>query len=102
MPSHSSKATYFDVTPATAGQTLVAALRTWLPEASWSDVRKLVRTRRVVVNHALSLDEGRRLVDGEIVEVAPAPLPPPPRDEDVIVQYLDEHVAVVEKPAGMT
>src|SRR5205814_1373158 len=29
-------------------------------------------------------------------------LPPPPREEDVKIRYLDQHVVVVEKPAGLT
>jgi 23S rRNA pseudouridine1911/1915/1917 synthase len=81
---------------------LVAALRAWLPGSSWSDARKLLRARRVLVNRALSLDEGRRLTEGEIVEIADRPQAPPPRDEDVKIAHLDRDVIVVQKPSGMT
>ena len=47
---------------ATAGQsglTVLAALRQWMPGASWSAVRKLLAGRHVAVNESLCLDELR-------------------------------------------
>jgi 23S rRNA pseudouridine1911/1915/1917 synthase len=92
----------FHVTSATTGRTIAAALRAWLPGRSWSDLRRLLRTRRVQVNGNLCMDEGRRLAEQEVVKVLGQSAPKPPGEQDVRLQYLDAHVAVVEKPAGVT
>lgn len=92
----------FHVNAATAGQTLVGALRRWLPDRSWSQVRQLIESRRIQINGNLSLDEGRRLTEAEVVKVLASPLPAPPREEDVRIRYADAHVVVVEKPSGVT
>jgi 23S rRNA pseudouridine1911/1915/1917 synthase len=38
----------------------------------------------------------------EVVKILGAPAAQPPEPNNIAVQYLDEHVIVVEKPAGMT
>jgi 23S rRNA pseudouridine1911/1915/1917 synthase len=89
---------------ATAGQsglTVLAALRQWLPGASWSAVRKLLASRHVAVNESLCLDEARRLKTGESVTLYHATLRPPPKAKDVPLVWLDADVVVVDKPAGM-
>ena len=53
------------------------------------------------VNGILCVDEGRRVVSGDVLEVRTHSAPPPPGDQDVRILYLDEHVVVVNKPAGM-
>ena len=80
---------------------MLAALRGWLPGQSWSDLRKLLAARRVLVNDALCLDEARRLTFGEVVEVSGRALTPPPTAADVRVVWCDADVVVVDKPAGM-
>ncbi|MGQ0635542.1 MAG: RluA family pseudouridine synthase [Planctomycetaceae bacterium] len=90
------------VSPEEVNLTVAAALRGWLPGRSWSDVRNLLRARRVTVSGNLCLDEGRRLKADEVVKVLAHPAAPPPREEDVRIRYLDAHLVVVEKPAGMT
>jgi len=88
-----------------AGQvnlTIAAALRQWLPGKSWSDVRRLLSSRHVTVSGNLCLDEGRRLKEEEVVKLLPHPAAAPPREEDVRIRFLDAHLVVVEKPAGMT
>ncbi len=84
-----------------AGRTVLSALRDWLPCQSWSALRKLLASRRVLVNHALCLDEARRLKEGETVEVAGRAHRPPPLAADVRVVHLDADLIVVDKPAGM-
>jgi 23S rRNA pseudouridine1911/1915/1917 synthase len=84
-----------------AGRTVLSALRDWLPGQSWSALRKLLAARRVLVNHALCLDEARRLQEGEAVEVSGRGHRPPPSAADVAVVYLDADVIVVDKPSGM-
>jgi 23S rRNA pseudouridine1911/1915/1917 synthase len=93
----------FHVAAEQAQQTLATALRAWLSDApSWSDVRRLVRGRQVQINGNLCLDAERRLKPREVVRVLPHPAAPPAREDDVRIRYVDAHLVVVEKPAGMT
>ena len=78
-------------------------MRHWLPgNLTWSQVRRLVKNRHVQLNGNLCLDEGRRLKAKEVVKVLAHPAAPPAREDDVQIRYLDAHLVVVEKPAGMT
>jgi 23S rRNA pseudouridine1911/1915/1917 synthase len=92
----------FHVKEQDARKSLVTLLRQWLPEQSWRDVKRLVQTRRVQINGNLCLDEGRRLTAGEVVRVLQHSQAPPPREDDVKIHFLDNHLVVVEKPAGLT
>jgi 23S rRNA pseudouridine1911/1915/1917 synthase len=92
----------YHVAPEQSNRTLAAALRTWLPDRSWSDVQRLVRGRHVLVNGNLCLDTGRRLKTREVVKVLEHPAAPPPSELDVRIRYRDAQVVVVEKPAGVT
>jgi 23S rRNA pseudouridine1911/1915/1917 synthase len=84
-----------------AGQTLAAILRAHLPGQSWSQVRSLITARRARVNGELCLDVARRLKEGDTVEILTKPAPKPRQPETVVIRHLDEHIVVVEKPAGM-
>ncbi|HET6326173.1 MAG TPA: RluA family pseudouridine synthase [Planctomycetaceae bacterium] len=84
-----------------SGRTVLAALRTWLPGQSWSDLRKLLAARRVLINAALCLDEARRLAIGEVVEISGRAQAAPPTADDVRLVWLDDELVVVDKPAGM-
>lgn len=90
----------FTVTAETAGAVL-GALRKNVPNLPWSTARKHMEGRRISVNGILCVDEGRRVVAGDVIELRHQPLPPPPRDEDVRILHLDDHLVVVDKPAGM-
>jgi 23S rRNA pseudouridine1911/1915/1917 synthase len=92
----------YHVESETAGETLAAALRHWIADSSWTQVRKLVRTRRVTVNGNLCVDEARRLKEGEVVKVLAQSAAAPPKPEQIQIVYLDEHLVVVEKPPGLT
>ena len=92
----------FRVLPRQVDQTLAAALRQWMPGVSWSEVRKLVLGRRVMISGNVCVDDARRLKLQDVVKILPRPAPAPPRADDVRIRYLDAHVAVVEKPAGVT
>lgn len=94
--------TLFRVNEQTARQTLAAALRFWMPGKSWEEARSLVSGRRVQVNGNLCVDAARRLAQGEVVHVHRQPFPKPPKAELLKLRYLDEHLVVVEKPAGVT
>lgn len=92
----------FRVPPEMVNATIAAALRAWLPGRSWSDVKKLLQSRHVTVSGNLCLDEGRRLKLDEVVKLLAHPAAAPPREENVRIRFLDRHLVVVEKPAGMT
>lgn len=80
---------------------IVAALKAWLPELSWSKVRKLLRTRRVQVGETMCIDESRRLREGEVVVVYEESLPTPPKSNAVEVYHVDSDIVVVDKPPRM-
>ena len=93
----------FTVTAAEAGHTLAKVLRSRLGGPSWTDVRKLIAARRVKVGDAVCSDDARRLKENEVVVLLeqPKPLPRVAHPERLVVRHLDEHVVVVEKPAGV-
>jgi 23S rRNA pseudouridine1911/1915/1917 synthase len=84
-----------------AGLTLAALLRRQWSGCSWSQVRRRIATRRVRLNGELCLDPARRLKEGEVVELLDRPAPKPRQPRLVRIRYLDEHLVVVEKPAGL-
>jgi 23S rRNA pseudouridine1911/1915/1917 synthase len=92
----------FHVDVAEVGRTLAAMLRGRLTGRPWSEVQRLIRKRHVLVNGNLCCDEGRRLKAGEVVKLLEHPTAPLAREEDVRVVYVDAHLVVVEKPAGVT
>jgi 23S rRNA pseudouridine1911/1915/1917 synthase len=83
------------------GQTLAAVLRARLPGQSWSQVKRLIESRRVKLNGELCRDPARRLKEGDTVELLSYPVTPPPDAAGVVLRHLDEHVVVVEKPSGI-
>jgi len=93
----------FAVIPQEAGHTLAKVLRSRLGGPSWADVRKLVAARRVTVGDTVCSDDARRLKENEVVAVLaqPKPLPRSAHPERLVLRHLDEHVVVVEKPAGV-
>lgn len=93
----------FTVSPQEAGFTLAKVLRSRLGGPSWGEVRKLIAARRVKVGDAVCSDEARRLKEDEVVVLLehPKPLPKTAHPERLVVRHLDEHVVVVEKPAGV-
>jgi 23S rRNA pseudouridine1911/1915/1917 synthase len=90
----------FAVGDAEANLSLVSAMRTWLPGLSWSQLRRLIHTRRVTVNHSLCMDEGRRLSVGDTVRLLGEPLPPISPDQ-VRLRHVDEQLVIVDKPPRM-
>lgn len=93
----------FTVSTVETGHTLAKVLRSRLNGPSWNEVRKLIAARRVQVGDAICSDEARRLKEGEIVQLHghPRPLPRTAHAERLVIRHLDDHVAVVEKPAGV-
>jgi 23S rRNA pseudouridine1911/1915/1917 synthase len=61
-----------------------------------------MKGRQVMVSGNVCVDAGRRLKLQDVVKILAQPAAPPPKADDIKIRFLDEHVAVVEKPAGMT
>ncbi|MFO0968091.1 MAG: RluA family pseudouridine synthase [Gemmataceae bacterium] len=91
----------FTVEAAQQGKTLAALLRVWLPGFTWSQVHRLVETRRVKINDELWLDPARRLRVGDVVDIGRRPSPKPQLLDSIVIRHIDEHIIVVEKPAGI-
>ncbi|MFL5243704.1 MAG: RluA family pseudouridine synthase [Gemmataceae bacterium] len=85
-----------------AGQTLAAVVRSRLPGHSWTQVRRLIDSRRVSIGGDVCLDGARRVQGGETIVVLAQPPRRAPVHVAAVVRYLDDHVVVVEKPAGMS
>lgn len=90
----------FLVTSDTAGAVL-AALRKHHGQMPWSEAKRHLAARRIAVNGILCLNEGRRVEAGDLIELRTQPLPPPPKDDDVRILFLDRDLVVADKPAGM-
>jgi 23S rRNA pseudouridine1911/1915/1917 synthase len=92
----------FHLTASHNSLTLAAALKRLCADQSWSQVRKLVSGRRVQVNGNLCLDAERKVAAGDVVKVLEHSVAPPATAADVRLVYVDEHLLVVQKPAGVT
>lgn len=92
----------FRVLPELENATIAAALRRWLPGKSWGEIRQLMRSRHVMISGNLCVDAGRRLKLQDVVKILSESAAPTPQEQDIHVVHLDDHVAVVEKPSGLT
>lgn len=88
--------------PAHANATVTSFLRAQLPGQSWSEVRRLLKSRQVMIDGNLCLDGSRRLRGREVVKLLAHPTAPPPSEDDVRICFIDAHIVVVEKPPRMT
>lgn len=66
----------FRVLPRQVERTIAAALREWLPGKPWSEVRQLLKARRVTVSGNLCVDPGYRLRLADVVKVLAHSLAP--------------------------
>ncbi len=85
-----------------AQRTLGTVMRLWQPDMSWTQIRQLLRTRRVLIDGNLASDAGQRLKPGQVIKLLDHSLAPPATDKDLRIVYRDADVVVVEKPSGMT
>jgi 23S rRNA pseudouridine1911/1915/1917 synthase len=93
----------FRVEEAEAGRRLDRFLQERIPDHSRSALQRLIKKGLVLVAGA-SGKGGRSLKPGETVEItlpAPEPLELEPEDIPVEIVYEDEHLAVINKPAGL-
>jgi len=93
----------FVVSPQEAGHTLAKVLRSRLNGVTWNRVRRLIAARRVQINSSVCTDDARRLQEGDRVTLLrhPQPLPVTAHPQRLVIRHLDEHIVVVEKPAGI-
>src|ERR1041385_7883666 len=92
----------FHLTADHDGLTLAAALKRLLADQTWSQVRKLIASRHLQVNGNLALDAERKVSAGDVVKLSQHPLAAPATVDDVRLVYVDEHLLVIEKSAGVT
>ncbi len=93
----------FHVAADQAGKTIAALLRLWMPDRSWTQVRKLIDGRHVHINGDLWLDEARRLKEHDVVVVhRESSRPPADHVDKITLRHIDTHVVVVEKPSGLS
>ena len=81
-------------------------LRQEVPDLSRTEVQRLIRSGAATVNGRTVDAPSSRVDSGDTVEfAAPGPpepdAPPVPQNLDFRVVYEDEHIIVVDKPAGM-
>jgi 23S rRNA pseudouridine1911/1915/1917 synthase len=93
------------VSRAEAGQPVATVLRRRL-SVSWSYACRLLRERRVRLGRTICLDPNQRVVKGQRLEVQDEAMSGSPEARSgtisIPIPFLDEHIVVVEKPAGLT
>lgn len=75
-----------------------------LEDASRSYVQKLIKDKRVRVNNSTVTRPSRSMFAGDVVSVdlpAPRPVTPQPEDIPLEILYEDEHLIILNKPAGL-
>jgi len=92
----------FHIRPVLDGQPLAAVLKRLLPRESDQGLRRLLARRQVQLNGNVIIDPKRRVRGRDVVKVFEHSLAAPATEQDVRVRYRDEHLLVVEKPAGVT
>jgi 23S rRNA pseudouridine1911/1915/1917 synthase len=87
-----------------AGDRLDAALARALPAFSRNRVKDLILAGAVAINGETAAQPKLRVREGDVLMLtAPEPVDAEPEPEDIplTILYEDEHVIVVDKPAGM-
>lgn len=95
----------FPVVAAEVGHTLAKVLRSRLHAdgPSWAQVKAVIEAGRVTIGGSPCGDPARRLKEGELVELLrPTPRPRGASADTLVVRHLDDHLVVVEKPAGVS
>ncbi|HMG03312.1 MAG TPA: RluA family pseudouridine synthase [Edaphobacter sp.] len=94
----------FTAAPEAAGLRLDQYLAQAIPDISRARVQLLIEHGQVRVN-GIAAKAKLKLQGGEPIEIEGAPHPPPlhafPEDIPLNILYEDDHLAVIDKPAGM-
>ena len=94
----------FTVPEEDTAQRLDRFLAARLPEVSRSRLQSLIAEGRVRVNGATTTRASRKVTAGEVVELElppPKPLELTPEDIPLDIVFEDEHLIVLNKPAGL-
>ena len=101
-------ATVYEITPEEAGQRLDKVLAARAEAAaialSRTRLRALIEEGRVQVDGKTATDAGAKARVGQVVTVdVPPPLPAEPRGENIPLDIVfeDEHLIIINKPAGL-
>jgi 23S rRNA pseudouridine1911/1915/1917 synthase len=89
--------------PGEAGRRVDAVVGGLEEVGSRAEAERLITAGRVLVEGA-PVAKRRILREGEVVRVRPEPRPPPalePEEVPLVVRHEDEHLLVVDKPAGV-
>lgn len=87
-----------------AGWRLDRALATALPTLSRERLKALIGSGAVAGQTGLLRDPARKVAGGEAIKVsvpAPAPAEAQPQDIPLVITFEDDHLLVVDKPAGL-
>ena len=98
----SGDATVYHLSDEHDGETIAAVLKRLQHPASWNQVKKAIASRHVQINGNLCVDEARRVSGKDVVKVFREPLPKPTSASDLRIVFVDDHLLVIEKPAGIT
>ncbi len=93
-----------NVTAEQAGLRLDKALALLAGEISRARLQQVVKEGGVSLNGAVATDGSRKVAEGDAISLAmPAARPPDPIGQDIPldVVYEDEHLIVIDKPAGL-
>lgn len=88
----------FQINEDIAGLALASAMKRLMRDRSWSQVKRLIATRRVTVNEMLATDPTTSVRAGDRVAVFARSRPKPIGERDVRIVHLDPHLLVVDKP----
>ncbi|HEY6079014.1 MAG TPA: RluA family pseudouridine synthase [Polyangiaceae bacterium] len=90
--------------PAGAAKQLDRWLRELMPDKSWNDVRRLVRTGKIFIDGSVVLDPALPIAGGSELELrqnAPRATRTPALPQSAIL-HIDAQLVVVAKPAGIS
>ena len=96
-----SKNIQHKVLPENEGATLATIVRNLKPELSWSRIKKLIAQGHIKISNDVCLDPARRVRTAEDVELLVKPDGKSSDKQEITIRFLDEHLVVVEKPAGV-
>lgn len=99
---NNKQATVYHLNSEHNGQTIAAVLKSLQENATWGQVKKCVTGRHVQINGNLCVDEARRVTEKDVVKVFAEPLPKPIEARHIRIVHIDDHLVIVEKPAGIT
>lgn len=100
-PSRDSQPQVYHLSPELEGQTIAGAIKKLQTAASWGQVKGWISKRHVEINGNLCVDEARRVKANDVIKIWSNPRSKTIETSDIRLAFMDEHLLVVEKPAGV-